>query len=137
VLGRRFRVPAAAVTARLNIQLAFAERIGRRLAEVKSTVEAEAVAEEAGSGAGVSGAAEAGVGTGTAVALRNEELELAGLYTRTPAARGTWRGPAATTGHSAAARKAGDRAGRVARLGPNPELGGARGALAPGPGGRE
>ncbi|WP_280504273.1 DUF2786 domain-containing protein [Nocardia farcinica] len=142
VLRRRVRVPAAAVTARLNFQLAFAERIGRRLAEVKSTVEAEAVAEEAGSGAGVSGAgvsgaAEAGVGTGTAVALRNKEIELADFNTRTSEARGTWRGPAATTGHSAAARKAGDRAGLVARLGPNPELGGARGALAPGPGGRE
>lgn len=122
---RRVRVPAAAVTARLNFQMAFAERIGRRLAEVKSSVEAEAV--EADDAA-------ADASTGTALVLRNKEIELVDFYTRTSEARGTWRGPQASTGHSAAARKAGDRAGLVARLGLSPELGSARGALAPGRG---
>ncbi|MBF6140620.1 DUF2786 domain-containing protein [Nocardia farcinica] len=116
---RRVQAPAAPVTARLNFQMAFAERIGRRLAEVKSEVEAEAVAEPAAA-------------TGTALALRNKEVELVDFYTRTSEARGTWRGPQASAGRSAAARRAGDRAGRAARLGPAPELGGVRGQLGPG-----
>jgi len=128
---RRVRAPAAAVTARLNFQMAFAARIGRRLAEVKSSVEAEAVE------ADNAGEAGSGVPTGTALALRDKEIELVDFYTRTSEARGTWRGPQASTGHSAAARQAGDRAGRVARLGLSPELGIARGELASGRGAGE
>ncbi|WP_245546069.1 DUF2786 domain-containing protein [Nocardia higoensis] len=129
VVRRRVRTPAAAVTARLNFQMAFAERIGRRLAEVKSSVEAEAVEADAAAGCSVA--------SGTALALRNKEIELVDFYTSTSEARGTWRGPQASTGHSAAARRAGDRAGRAARLGLSPELGAARGELAPGRGARE
>ncbi|MEU2256279.1 DUF2786 domain-containing protein [Nocardia xishanensis] len=117
---RRVQAPAAPVTARLNFQMAFAARIGRRLAEVKSEVEAEAVAPE--------------TATGTALALRDKELELTDFYGRTSEARGTWRGPQASAGHSAAARRAGDRAGQAARLGTSPELGGARGQLTSGAG---
>ncbi|WP_330251668.1 DUF2786 domain-containing protein [Nocardia sp. NBC_00565] len=112
---RRIQAPVAPVTARLNFQMAFAARIGRRLAEVKAEVEAEVVPE-------VSAAS-------TALALRNKEIELTDFYTRTSEARGTWRGPQASAGHSAAARRAGDRAGRAARLGTSPELGAARGQL--------
>ncbi|MGY4098256.1 DUF2786 domain-containing protein [Nocardia sp. R16R-3T] len=112
---RRVQAPVAAVTARLNFQMAFAARIGRRLAEVKAEVEAEVVPET--------------VATGTALALRNKEIELTDFYQRTSDARGTWRGPQASAGHSAAARRAGDRAGRAARLGTSPELGAARGQL--------
>lgn len=103
---RRVQAPVAAVTARLNFQMAFAARIGRRLAEVKAEVEAEVVPET--------------VATSTALALRNKEIELTDFYKKTSDARGTWRGPQASAGHSAAARRAGDRAGRAARLGASP-----------------
>jgi hypothetical protein len=113
---RRVLAPVAAVTARLNFQMAFAARVGRRLATVKADVEAEAQADTATS-------------PGTAIALRDKELELTSFYTRTSEARGTWRGPQESAGYSPAARRAGDRAGRVARLGSSPELGAARGQL--------
>ncbi|WP_310399894.1 DUF2786 domain-containing protein [Nocardia kruczakiae] len=120
---RRIQAPVAAVTARLNFQMAFADRIGRRLAQVKADVEAEAV------GADTTAAESAG----TALALRNKDLELTDFYSRTSEARGTWRGPQESTGYSPAARRAGDRAGRTARLGLSPELPSARGTLeAPG-----
>lgn len=120
---RRIQAPVAAVTARLNFQMAFADRIGRRLAQVKADVEAEAV------GADTIAAESAG----TALALRNKDLELTDFYSRTSEARGTWRGPQESTGYSPAARRAGDRAGRAARLGLSPELPSARGTLeAPG-----
>ncbi|MFJ4658719.1 DUF2786 domain-containing protein [Nocardia sp. NPDC088792] len=119
---RKVNAPVAAVTARLNFQMAFAARVGQRLAEVKAEVETEAVRSES----------EGIVPTGTALALRNKELELTDFYGRTSEARGTWRGPQASAGYSAAARRAGDRAGRAARLGNSPELGAARGQLARG-----
>lgn len=121
---RRIQAPVAAVTARLNFQMAFADRIGRRLAQVKADVEAEAVRDDAGS---------AESAAGTALALRNKDLELTDFYSRTSDARGTWRGPQESTGYSPAARRAGDRAGRSARLGLSPELPTGRGRLeAPG-----
>ncbi|MBF6143887.1 DUF2786 domain-containing protein [Nocardia nova] len=121
---RRMQAPVAAVTARLNFQMAFADRIGRRLAQVKADVEAEAVRDDPGS---------AESAAGTALALRNKDLELTDFYSRTSDARGTWRGPQESTGYSPAARRAGDRAGRSARLGLSPELPTGRGRLeAPG-----
>ncbi|MFF0489003.1 DUF2786 domain-containing protein [Nocardia sp. NPDC003482] len=113
---RRIQAPVAAVTARLNFQMAFAARIGKRLAEVRADVEAEAKAEPAAA-------------AGTALALRDKEIELHDFYSRTSEARGTWRGPQESAGYSPGARRAGDRAGRAARLGTSPELGGARGQL--------
>ncbi|MFI6042156.1 DUF2786 domain-containing protein [Nocardia sp. NPDC051321] len=113
---RRVQAPVAGVTARLNFQMAFAARIGQRLAAVKAEVEAEVVPGDS-------------AGTSTALALRNKEIELTDFYTSTSEARGTWRGPQASAGHSAAARRAGDRAGKAARLGTSPELGAARGQL--------
>ncbi|MBF6193615.1 DUF2786 domain-containing protein [Nocardia implantans] len=106
---RRVQAPVAGVTARLNFQMAFAARIGRRLSEVKAEVEAEVVPGDADA-------------AGTALALRNKEIELTDFYAKTSEARGTWRGPQASAGHSAAARAAGDRAGRAARIGTSPEL---------------
>ncbi|MDN2495785.1 DUF2786 domain-containing protein [Nocardia nova] len=121
---RRIQAPVAAVTARLNFQMAFADRIGRRLAQVKADVEAEAVRDDPGS---------AESAASTALALRNKDLELTDFYSRTSDARGTWRGPQESTGYSPAARRAGDRAGRSARLGLSPELPTGRGRLeAPG-----
>ncbi|MFC9433495.1 DUF2786 domain-containing protein [Nocardia sp. NPDC057030] len=113
---RRVQAPVAGVTARLNFQMAFAARIGQRLAAVKAEVEAEVVPGDDSA-------------TGTALALRNKEIELTDFYASTSEARGTWRGPQASAGHSAAARRAGDRAGKAARLGNSPELGAPRGQL--------
>ncbi|AYF76046.1 DUF2786 domain-containing protein [Nocardia yunnanensis] len=131
VYHRPVEVPVAAVTARLNFQMAFAARIGRRLAEVKAEVETELVTADA---AGRSEGGDTAAATGTALALRNKELELTDFYSRTSEARGTWQGPQASAGYSAAARRAGDRAGKAARLGSAPELGGARGQLPRGAG---
>lgn len=117
---RRYRrteeVPVAAVTARLNFQTAFASRIGVRLAEVKKETEIAAIAAEP-------------TGTGTALVLRNKEVELRDFYRQTSTARGTWRGQSANAGYSEGARKAGDRAGRNARIGGHAEIDSARGQL--------
>ena len=61
---------------------------------------------------------------GTAIALRNKDIELKDFYRETSQARGTWRATSATAGYSSSARRAGDRAGRRARLGNSPELAG-------------
>ncbi|GAA5045842.1 DUF2786 domain-containing protein [Nocardia callitridis] len=126
--GRRVRrvvrVPVAGVTARLNFQMAFAARIGKRLAQVRATVVREAVDDESAASTVTDAAS-----TGTALALRGKEIELSDFYSRTSEARGTWRGPQTSTGNSAAARRAGDRAGKLARIGRSTELGAARGQL--------
>ncbi|KAA0018464.1 DUF2786 domain-containing protein [Antrihabitans cavernicola] len=112
---RTVQAPLAGVTARLNFQLAYADRIGKRLDAVKREAEVEVVA--------------AATSTETALALRDKQIELRDFYKETSPARGTWRGGKAAAGYSSAARRAGDRAGRSARLGMSPELGGARGEL--------
>ncbi|MCZ4077530.1 DUF2786 domain-containing protein [Rhodococcus sp. H36-A4] len=103
-------VVVAGVTARLNFHTAFAERIGKRLASVKKETEAKAIEEESRD-------------AGTAVVLRDKAIELKDFYTSTSKARGSWRGQSANAGYSRGARAAGDRAGRAARLGGEPELG--------------
>ena len=65
----------------------------------------------------------------TAIALRDKDLELKDYYRQASRARGTWRATSATAGYSSAARQAGDRAGRRARLGGSSELSGARPSL--------
>ncbi|GED99731.1 hypothetical protein nbrc107696_01780 [Gordonia spumicola] len=100
--------PLSPITARLNFQSAFAERIGKRLQEARDEQRAQALALEAGDRA-----------TSTAVALRDKELEVKDYYTRSTTARGSWRPTSARSGYSSAARQAGDRAGRRARLGPD------------------
>ena len=108
--------PTPTITARLNFHLAFGARVGQRLAEVREEAHQAAVADKASS-------------PGTAIALRNKDLELTSFYRQASRARGSWRASSASAGYSSSARRAGDRAGRRARLGPNPELSGARGAL--------
>ncbi|MDH6195814.1 hypothetical protein M2272_002454 [Mycobacterium frederiksbergense] len=113
-IGSGAHRPTPTITARLNFQLAFGARIGQRLAEAREEAQREAdVADR----------------PGTAIALRDKDIELRGFYRETSQARGTWRATNASAGYSSAARRAGDRAGRNARLGANPELSGARGAL--------
>lgn len=108
--------PTPTITARINFQLAFGARIGQRLAQAR---------EEARQAATQSRDSQ----PGTAIALRDKDLELRSFYRETSQARGTWRATTATAGYSSAARRAGDRAGRNARLGPSPEIAGARSAL--------
>ncbi len=108
--------PTPTITARLNFQLAFGARVGQRLAEAREAATQEAAADSERS-------------PGTAIALRNKDIELKSFYRQASKARGTWRAANASAGYSSAARRAGDRAGRQARLGPSQELGGARTAL--------
>lgn len=115
-IGSGAHRPTPTITARLNFQLAFGARVGQRLAEAREDATAEAAADTARP-------------PGTAIALRNKDIELKSFYRQASKARGTWRAASASAGYSSAARRAGDRAGRQARLGPNQELAGARTAL--------
>lgn len=116
------RKPVAGVTARLNFQMAYASRIGARLAETKQETEKAAIAQSTVSSSSSS--------SETALALRNKEIELKDYYSSNSQARGTWRGGGkAGAGHSSHARRAGDRAARSARLGNLPEIGGVRGQI--------
>lgn len=108
--------PTPTITARLNFHLAFGARVGQRLSEARD--EARRTATEDTTRA-----------PGTALALRNKDLELKAFYRQSSAARGTWRATSASAGYSSAARRAGDRAGRRARLGPSQEISGARAPL--------
>ncbi|NLG56422.1 MAG: DUF2786 domain-containing protein [Rhodococcus sp.] len=101
---RRVRRPVAGVTARLNFQMAYAARIGRRLADAHQSARDEALSESEST-------------TSTALVLRNKEIELRDYYRENSTARGTWRGAKAQAGHSNDARRAGDRAARTAHLG--------------------
>src|SRR5918994_65829 len=96
--------PTPTITARINFQLAFGARIGKRLTEAREEAQREA-------------ANSSDSRPGTAIALRDKDIELKDFYRQTSAARGTWRATSATAGYSSAARRAGDRAGRQARLG--------------------
>jgi hypothetical protein len=106
--------PTPTITARLNFQLAFGSRIAQRLSEARDEARREATE------------APAAAATGTALALRNKEVELRDHYRGHSKARGTWRAANPSAGYSSAARRAGDHAGRQARLGASPELPGAR-----------
>lgn len=108
--------PTPTITARLNFQLAFGARVGQRLAEAREQARDEVTKDRERA-------------PGTAIALRNKEVELRDHYRSTSKARGSWHASRATAGYSSAARHAGDRAGRQARLGNSPELPGARTAL--------
>src|ERR1700754_435477 len=108
--------PTPTITARINFQLAFGARIGQRLGEAHEQAQREATKGRDSH-------------PGTAIALRNKDIELKDFYRETSQARGTWRAASATAGYSSAARRAGDKAGRRARLGNSPELAAARSAL--------
>ena len=108
--------PTPTITARLNFHLAFGARVGQRLA----------AAREEATQAATEGRDQR---PGTAIALRNKEIELKRFYRDASRARGTWRATSASAGYSSAARRAGDKAGRRARLGPSTELAGARRTL--------
>jgi hypothetical protein len=104
--------PISPITARLSFQRAFADRIGRRLQQAKQAATDEVVQQRPAAS--------------VALALRDKEIELVDHYRTHSTARGTWQGSAASAGHSAYASRAGDRAGRAARLGTEREIGGTR-----------
>lgn len=108
--------PTPTITARLNFQLAFGARVGQRLGEARDEARHAATKDR-------------GRPPGTAIALRDKEIELHAYYRSASRARGSWQASRASAGYSSAARRAGDRAGRRARLGNSPELPGARSAL--------
>ncbi len=97
-------------TARINFQFAFARRIGKRLAAAKQSAQKQAVAEDRGSG--------------VELVLRAREVELADHYRATSTARGSWRATSSRSGYSELSRRAGDKAGRSARLGAEKAIGG-------------
>jgi hypothetical protein len=108
--------PTPTITARLNFQLAFGGRIGQRLARARDEATREVQTKSTAH-------------PGTAIALRNKEIELQDFYGRESKARGTWQAHRASAGYSSAARRAGDKAGRRARLGNSPELANGRAPL--------
>jgi hypothetical protein len=108
--------PTPTITARINFQLAFGSRVGQRLLRAREQAQQEATR---GSDSR----------PGTAIALRDKDIELKDFYREASPARGTWRATSATAGYSSSARRAGDRAGRKARLSNSDELAGARSAL--------
>lgn len=112
-------VQLSPITARLNFQSAFAARIGTRLTEARDAARDDALARKDTERASAS----------TALALRNKEIEVRDFYTEQSKARGHWRPQSASAGYSEAARRAGDRAGRRAKIGADREFGGSAGAL--------
>jgi hypothetical protein len=108
--------PTPTITARLNFQLAFGARVGQRLSEAREQARQDAEQQPDDR-------------PGTAIVLRDKDIELKSFYRTASKARGTWRATSATAGYSSSARRAGDRAGRRARLGPSPELSGRGKAL--------
>jgi hypothetical protein len=123
--GRRTRrqwvqAPVHATTARINFQQAFARRVGARLAEARQAARQEALDRDV---------AAPGSSESTELVLRAKEVELRDFYRTTSTARGTWKGRQAPSVVSGSARRAGDRAGRRARLGGERAIGGARPAL--------
>ena len=108
--------PTPTITARINFQLAFGARIGKRLAEAREQAFREATKSKTRQ-------------PGTAIALRDKDIELKDFYREMSQARGSWRASSATAGYSSSARRAGDRAGRRARLGNSQEINGSRTAL--------
>ncbi len=108
--------PTPTITARLNFQLAFGARIGQRLIEAREQTRRDVQQDRRRA-------------PGTVIALRDKDIELRDYYRSASTARGTWRAQSATAGYSSAARRAGDRAGKRARLGGSPELSSSRTAL--------
>ena len=121
--------PVHASTARINFQLAYAQRIGARLTDARTRAEADAVQAERDARprsrpSALPGAASATALTSTELVLREKAVEVRDFHKANSAARGTWRGARAAAGYSDRARQAGDRAARQARLGTEREIGG-------------
>jgi hypothetical protein len=110
--------PVHATTARINFQEAFAARIGERLSRARQEAEQDMVAQLPQSER-----------SGVALVLRNKEVELLDHYRANSTARRAWAGNRATSGYSERSRRAGDHAGRLARLGAEQAIGGQRAGI--------
>lgn len=110
--------PVHATTARINFQQAFAIRIGERLKAARQDAEQQMVAQMPVQDR-----------SGVALVLRNKEVELVNHYKSNSTARGSWGGSRATVGYSERSRRAGDRAGQLARLGAERSIGGQRAGI--------
>lgn len=120
--------PVHATTARISFQEAFAARIGRRLLEAKQESERAAVASDT-SPLAAPGRTGGESGAGVALVLRAREVELAEHYAAHSQARGRWGGVSTGVPRAGRAQRAGDQAGRRARLGAEKEIGGHRAAV--------
>ncbi len=116
--------PVHASTARVTFQHAFAARIGVRLEEATQQARRQAV--ESDSRPDTNGGTG---GTGVAMVLRAREVELREHYAASSTARGHWRATSVGAGYSESASRAGDRAGRSARLGAERAIGGSPPAI--------
>ncbi|ADG99394.1 conserved hypothetical protein [Segniliparus rotundus DSM 44985] len=120
--------PTPKITARLNFQLAFADRIGARLMAAREEAERQARKAERAAGASLF---ERGFrrASSTELALSNKELELADFYRQTSKARGSWRAVSSGSAWCARSQRAGERAGSSARIGAQAAFASARRAL--------
>jgi hypothetical protein len=117
--------PLPWISARLDFQQGFAERMGRRLKAAREAAEhAPERDTEDGTRGGGSGPGE----PGTAVVLAAKRQTVQDYYRRASTARGSYRGTRSAT--SSAARGAGARAADAARLSQSDSLPGARRSLA-------
>lgn len=105
--------PVHGKSARMHFQAEFAARIQARLALSKHTATEQAVASK---------------GTGAEIALRAAEVEIQDLYQKESTAKGKYRGSRMSDG-GVTARQAGAEAGRRARIGTEPSIGGHRKAV--------
>lgn len=121
--------PVHATTARISFQEAFAARIGRRLLAAKQDGERAAMASARDPAAAGSAAAGSADSAGVALVLRAREVELAEHYAAHTQARGRWGGVSTGVPRAGRAQRAGDQAGRRARLGAEREIGGQRAAV--------
>lgn len=104
-----------ATTARLSFQEAFARRIGKRLVEAKREAVAQAPAQASGQSA--------------ELVLVGREVAVAEHYKANSNARGSYKGGSGRQSHSSYASRAGDKAGRSARIGTATAIGGSRKAV--------
>jgi hypothetical protein len=122
--------PVPAQTARATFHLAFAGRVRERLVEAQLAARAAAIERDEDVMARTSiGSGSSGGRSGTELAIIEKLDEVAEYYQEHSNARGAWRGNRGAGAHSRDAHRAGDRAGRRARLGTEPEIGGQRRAL--------
>jgi hypothetical protein len=106
--------PAHASTARINFQLAYGARIGRRLTDAREQAEQQAIAAEQAGKGDTAHRPDAAAPTGTELVLREKAIEVRDFHKANSTARGTWRGARAASGYSDHARRAGDRAAEYA-----------------------
>jgi hypothetical protein len=122
---RTVEKPVHGITARISFQIAFAERIGERLAAAREEATERALRDVASTDA----TATATDSTSTALVLQEKSLEIHDFYQRTSEARGAWRGWGSAGRTSTMAERAGRRAADAASTTSARQLGGQRRAL--------